>query len=588
MVRLVCFLVILFALCLPCTSFGQMNYADSDTGSLNTVLPVFSIEDVRPATAHRGQTVHLTVRSSKALAADPTVTINGVPADSVVKDSDWSYTCAWKVLPEDPPGNATIKITGEDPLGNSGVLNDNTSLIILTPGHGLPLRAWPVLILLSFLGILALLNRRKTVTRNICLSVPLLLAAASAFGELPQISNVRFSQGPDGTGGTKVDIYYDLIAPNGPCAITVALSKNGGDDGFIHPVTAVSGAIYRVSTGQNHHIVWAIAEDYPNEDIPNARIRVTAEEAFSLVFMTDTHVDMKCSEYNLQSMADWIIDQEDTLNIRHVGHLGDVGDERGSGDLTAMLHKARNVLQPVMDAGIALSVAIGNHDYEPMGSRSADVFNRPDAFGLELYEGTFEQETEEPGLDPGGTINHYSTQEIYGRPYLFLTLEYYPRDKVLDWADNLVQNVLPDHEVIVSTHAYLNEYGNLSTSTYNQTVPGPEYSNSGASMWERYFKYWKNLRFILNGHFINTPRQNYFEQTGVHGNVVHCHFFNYQNWGYKFGSLYYVTESGLNQAATLKIFTLYPASNRVVIRNYTPSAGKEIEAAVPNTHNLVK
>lgn len=69
---------------------------------------------------------------------------------------------------------------------------------------------------------------------------------------------------------------------------------------------------------------------------------------------------------------------------------------------------------------------------------------------------------------------------------------------------------------------------------------------------------------------------------------MHSHFFNYQNWGYKFGSLYYVTESGLNQAATMKIFTLYPSSNKVVIRNFTPSAGKEIEAANPNTHSLVE
>ncbi|NLV44778.1 MAG: hypothetical protein GXY07_09785 [Candidatus Hydrogenedentes bacterium] len=565
-----------------------MNYADSDVGSLNTVLPVFSIEEVRPSTAHRGQTVYLTVRSSKALAANPAVTINGVPTDSVIKDSDRAYTCVWKVLPEDPPGNAVIIITGEDPLGNGGVLNDNTSLVILTPGHGLPQRAWPVLIILPLLGILALFNRRKNATRGVYLPLVLLLAAASAFGELPQVSNVRFSQGSDGAGGTKVDIYYDLIAPNGPCTVAVALSKNGGEDGFIYSATAVRGDISRVDTGINHHIVWAIAEDYPNEDIPNARVRVTAEEAFSLVFMTDTHVDMKCSEYNLQSMAEWIIDQEENLNIRYVGHLGDVGDNRGSGNLTAMLQKARSALQPVMDSGIALSVAIGNHDYEPPGSRSADAFNRSDTFGLDLYEGTFEQESEGPCLDPGGTINHYSTQEIYGRPYLFLTLEYYPRDKVLDWADNLVRNQFPEHEVIVSTHAYLNEFGNLSASTYVQSAPGPEYSNSGISMWERYFKYWENLRFILNGHFINTPRQKYLEQTGAYGNVVHSHFFNYQNWGYKFGSLYYVTESGLNQAATVKIFTLYPASNRVVIRNYTPSAGKEIEAANPNTHSLVE
>ncbi len=586
----------IFALILlfPFPLLAQVNYSDSETGPLNTVLPAFSEVNASPSVAHRGQIVSLTFTSTKILNVNPEVVINGRAADFIKKDSAQGYTYAWEVLPEDSAGSAAIFIQGADSLGNTGEITVDSALEIVTPGHGLPLYTGPACLSLLIFGILAAARKRKKTTGGAAMLLFLsLFAAASLWADPPQVSNVRFTQGPDGKGGTKVDIYYDLVAPNGPCTLTATLSKDAGEDGFIYPVTSVAGDVFRVDTGSNHHMVWAVAEDYPNEDIPEARIRVTAEEAFSLVFMTDTHVDMKCSEYNLQSIAQWIVDQAASLNICYVGHLGDVGDERGTGDLIQMHQKARTALQPLINANIPLSVAIGNHDYGPVeedGLRCADTFNRADTFGRDFYndspwfQGTFEEEAGEPGLHPGGTINHYIALEVYGCHYLFLTLEYYPRDKVLDWADTLVQNSFPDHEVIVSTHAYLNENGLLSTSSYSQAAPGPEYSNSGASMWERYFKYWKNLRLILNGHFINTPRQNYLEQTGVHGNTVHSHFFNYQNWGYKFGSLYYVTSYGLHQAATLRILTIYPSANKVVVKCFTPSAGKTIEAAVPETH----
>ena len=52
--------------------------------------------------------------------------------------------------------------------------------------------------------------------------------------------------------------------------------EDGGLDGFVHPVTSVTGALAGVTTGADHTITWDIAADYPDEDIPNAQIRVTA------------------------------------------------------------------------------------------------------------------------------------------------------------------------------------------------------------------------------------------------------------------------------------------------------------------------
>ena len=572
---------------------ARASYGDSETGPLNTVLPTMSDIVVFPAVASEGDLVTLQFNVSKPLAGQPEVTINERPAAFINVDGALRYTFEYTIHRNDPIGNALVVISGEDPLGNRGTLINVGALDIIKV---IPVRAWPACLALFIAGVVLLMRKYRTITALVILSAAVSLTPAIAHAAQPQVSNVRFAQGPDGQGGTKVDIYYDLVAPGGSCAITVSLSKDGGNDGFPHPVTSLSGALLDVDTGQNHHIRWKISNDYPDEDIPDARIRITADEVFSFVFMTDTHLGMKCSETNLNRISQWIVNQAASRNIRYVGHLGDVCDERTATSLVELMQRARSALQPVVDAGIPCAIAIGNHDYRYLPEehpRSAAALNGSNAFGPEFYAGmpwyggSFEDETSEPGPYPGGTINHYMTQEIAGLSFLFLTLEHYPRDKVLDWADNLVMNVYPNHHVVVCTHAYLNQNGNLSTGSYSSAPPGPEFSNSGTNMWERYFKNWKNLRIVLNGHFIDEPRQAYREQTGTNGNVVHSYFFNYQNWGYRFGALYFVTSGGLHQAATIRIMTFYPASNKVLLIAFTPSANTVIEAAVPQSFEFI-
>ncbi len=317
-------------------------------------------------------------------------------------------------------------------------------------------------------------------------------------------------------------------------------------------------------------------------------------ERVRFVFLTDTHLDMKCSKANLSGIAHWITERARELNIRFVAHQGDVGDRRGTGSIGEMLKASREALQPVMDAGIPLSVAIGNHDYDQgSDTRPCEAFNHADAFGRAFYNGqpwfggTFQAETADPGPDPGGTANHYLTQRIAGRRFLFLTLELFARDKVMAWADQLVKERFPDHEVIVTTHAYLHRQGHLCTGvSYDgfSREPGPEYSNDGQELWNKFFKTWPGLRLISSGHFIDEPRQNYLEQIGEAGNMVHSHFWNYQNWGYRDGRLFNTRREGEYQAAMVKMFELCLAANEVRIENRIPPAGVEGEPAVPAYH----
>ncbi|MEO8376145.1 MAG: Ig-like domain-containing protein [Candidatus Sumerlaeota bacterium] len=107
----------------------------------------------------------------------------------------------------------------------------------------------------------------------------LLSVSGSAFAALlgPVVSNVTVVQSPDGSGNTKATITYDLITPFNPCAISLALSKDGGST-FPFPISTVSGDLTSVSTGTGHTITWSIATDYPDEEIADAIVRVTAED----------------------------------------------------------------------------------------------------------------------------------------------------------------------------------------------------------------------------------------------------------------------------------------------------------------------
>jgi len=253
---------------------------NSASGTGIGITPVFTNLAANPVQASTGEKVTITFTSSESLNGDPSVTVNGHDATWVSGSKAVDFTYEYEVQPGDPLGMANVLVTGFDPAGNLGSLNSDMVLEIVDEQAGLPLYAWPAGFALLIAGIVLLAKRRRPGAALLVLALPL---SASAFAQAPTVSNVAFVQQDNGAGDTEVVITYDLDAPNGPCDITVSLSKDGGADGYSHPVTSVTGDIAGVETGAGKHIVWDIRADYPEEDIPNASIRVTAEDGLPAV-----------------------------------------------------------------------------------------------------------------------------------------------------------------------------------------------------------------------------------------------------------------------------------------------------------------
>ena len=259
-------------------AFALTGSGDSPGGVLDTAPPEFSGLGVDPPEASDGETVTITFAASETLVIDPTVTVNGNDAVFVSESKAGNYTYEYAVQQTDPLGPAVIDIVGRDAMGNAGSGGDPALLEIVQPT---PLHAWPLalVLLMAALGTLFARRARCRAVRVLLLALLLGLATSTAVAQGPTVSNVAFTQGPDGADGTQVEITYDLADPFGPCDITVWLSKDAGADGFVHPVTSVTGDVGTdITPGPGKLIVWDIAADYPGEDIPLAQVRVVAED----------------------------------------------------------------------------------------------------------------------------------------------------------------------------------------------------------------------------------------------------------------------------------------------------------------------
>jgi len=112
-----------------------------------------------------------------------------------------------------------------------------------------------------------------------------------AWAEGPAVWNLTFTQGPNGTVGTKVDIYYDLTSPNGNCTVMAKLSKDNGGSFPFDIITALGDIGSNVAPGTGKHIVWDVAADYPDETIAQAKIRIIAYDGVPSPVVTSLGVD---------------------------------------------------------------------------------------------------------------------------------------------------------------------------------------------------------------------------------------------------------------------------------------------------------
>ncbi len=164
-----------------------------------------------------------------------------------------------------------------------------------------------------------------------------------------------------------------------------------------------------------------------------------------------------------------------------------------------------------LNSKVPYVLAAGNHDMGSADGKFADVRNST------LYNKYFPINAMEklPGFggvaEAGILDNAFYTFKTGKINWLVLTLEFGPRNSILDWANDVIAKY-PDYTVILNTHSYM-----YSDST--RQGPGDSWRpqaygvgkdtgsasvNDGEDIWYKLVKKHPNTRFVFSGHVLNT------------------------------------------------------------------------------------
>ncbi|MBQ4101515.1 MAG: metallophosphoesterase [Oscillospiraceae bacterium] len=224
----------------------------------------------------------------------------------------------------------------------------------------------------------------------------------------------------------------------------------------------------------------------------------TKDYAYSFAVVGDTQVIAEYHPEQFTHIYDWIASNVAEKEIKFVFGMGDITNS----DTTAEWTLAKQHISK-LDALVPYSLCRGNHDSSAgfTGTFGQSKF-------ADLVQGRYENTLE----------NTWQELVVGETKYLIMTLDYGANDAVLAWAGDVISSH-PEHQVIITTHAYLFRDG---TTLDQKDVWPPSATggvNNGDHMWEKLISKHKNIKLVLSGHD-PCDRVVVTQTKGVWGNTV--------------------------------------------------------------------
>ena len=244
----------------------------------------------------------------------------------------------------------------------------------------------------------------------------------------------------------------------------------------------------------------------------------TAPQRSTVVLLPDTQFYACAYPDIFQAQVLWIAEQTAAQQIALVLHTGDLvdSDVPSQWDVITSLHG--------LDGVVPYMLVPGNHDLDAKRDSLISDYFDPAGFDAAVHF-----------KDQKRPDNSYAVIRVSGRDWLFIGLEFSPRDAVVKWASG----VLASHATMPSvlfTHAYLYSDGQrydrviVPTQPYHPdgyVVTPKEGINDGEDLWRKLVLPNENVRLVLSGHVIpdGTARSIAMRPSG---SVVHEVLTNYQ------------------------------------------------------------
>ena len=209
------------------------------------------------------------------------------------------------------------------------------------------------------------------------------------------------------------------------------------------------------------------------------------EYDYSFAVVGDTQILTSFFPDDLHYIYDYLSQNIENKKISHVFGMGDITDKDTDEEWTLAVNQISK-----LDGKVPYSLTRGNHD-------SNAQFNK--YFGDDsLYANQYILKYKD---DSTTTAHVFSAGKL---DYLVITLDWGPTDEELAWANQIVA-AYPKHNVIISTHAYLNSDGTYldagdSLAPTNSGKPGANLCNNGDDIFEKLVKKHSNIVLVLCGH----------------------------------------------------------------------------------------
>ena len=186
------------------------------------------------------------------------------------------------------------------------------------------------------------------------------------------------------------------------------------------------------------------------------------QENFTIVVLPDTQYYSQSYPWIFENQTEWIVQNENALNIVFVSHLGDIVNVNNT---DYQWRYADNAMR-ILDGKVPYGILPGNHDmnggYSPRLGAGAtyyeNYFPASRYQGYSYWGGSYDS-TSVTSSSPN--MNNYQLFSAGGMNFIALNLQYNPPADVLSWADNVLTKY-PDRRAIISTHSYLDTSGSLT------------------------------------------------------------------------------------------------------------------------------
>jgi len=271
-------------------------------------------------------------------------------------------------------------------------------------------------------------------------------------------------------------------------------------------------------------------------------------ESFAVAVIPDTQRYSERNPAAFEVQTRWLAQHREEENIAFVFHEGDVVNAPEP----EQFERADRALTHLAENDVPYLLAIGNHDYDNFAERSADTFE-------EFFPTSRFADRPWWGDSFDGTAyNAYVRFKTLGDEYIALTLEPFPREAVVDWAEEVLETH-SDHTGLLLTHGYLYRDGTPIDAGDKWDRTAYEVSgHNGDRLWERFISRQPNLRAVFSGHVLtNGSGGTLSTDENDFGERVHQLLTNYQSIG----------DGGRGY---LRLVRFFPAADAITIETYSP------------------